>query len=512
MLFMIVMEALSKLLDKAIVGNFLTGFSVGGGPSASISVSHLLFADDTLIFYDADPSQLLFFRLVLTWFEAIYGLRINLGKSELVSVGDVADIEELAGLLGCKTSALPMKYLGLPLGAHFKSKGIWDPIIEKMERRLVGWKRMYLSKDGRLTLIKSTLSNFPIYFLSLFPIPVSVAKCIEKIQRDFLWKGLGEDFKFHLVKWDTICSPISNGGLAVRNLKLFNEALLGKWLWRYGLEREALWRRVVDGKYSSLENGWSTAVSHGPHGVSLWKNIRGGWAKFERIIYFKVGNGAQIRFWYDTWCGDYPLKDIFPDLYCIACDKEAFVAAHLQLRNNSIHWEVNFTRATQDWESESISTFFDLLYSTKELGRGEDKMCWRIGSTTNFEVRLYYQALVPSIGSFHWKSIWQAKIPPRVAFFSWLASLGKFLTADNLRRRNFILVSWCCMCKADGESVDHLFLHCALARELWNMAFSLFGMYWVMPRRIVDDFASWKGRLGRHKNRHIWEAVPHCVM
>ena len=104
---------------------------MGGGPSALISVSHLLFADDTLIFYDANPSQLLFLRLVLTWFEAVYGLRINLGKSELVSVGDVADIEELAGLLGCKTSALPMKYLGLPLGAHFKSKGIWDPIIEK---------------------------------------------------------------------------------------------------------------------------------------------------------------------------------------------------------------------------------------------------------------------------------------------------------------------------------------------------------------------------------------------
>uniref|UniRef100_A0A2N9G315 Lon N-terminal domain-containing protein n=1 Tax=Fagus sylvatica TaxID=28930 RepID=A0A2N9G315_FAGSY len=66
--------------------------------------------------------------------------------------------------------------------------------------------------------------------------------------------------------------------------------------------------------------------------------------------------------------------------------------------------------------------------------------------------------------------------------------------------------------EADGESVDHLFLHCDLARELWNMAFSSFGMYWVMPKQIVDVLASWKGRLGRHKNRHVWEAVPHCVM
>ena len=54
-----------------------------------------------------------------------------------------------------------MTYLGLPLGANFKSKSIWDPILEKMERKLSGWQRMYLSKGGRVTLIKSTLSSLP---------------------------------------------------------------------------------------------------------------------------------------------------------------------------------------------------------------------------------------------------------------------------------------------------------------------------------------------------------------
>ncbi len=125
---------------------------------------------------------------------------------------------------------------------------------------------------------------------------------------------------------------------------------------------------------------------------------------------------------------------------------------------------------------------------------------------------MYYKALDPFVGCFPWKNIWQAKVPPRVAFFTWLASLGKLLTADNLRRRNIILVSWCCMCKADGESVDHLFLHCNLARELWTMVFSLFGMQWVMLRRVVDVLACWKGRLGRHKNRIIRDAIPHSVL
>jgi hypothetical protein len=86
----------------------------------------------------------------------------------------VDNMGELTGILGCGTSSLPLKYLGLLLRASYKAKSIWDVVVEKMERRLASWKRMYLSKGGRATLIKSTLSNLPTYFLSLFPIPTSV--------------------------------------------------------------------------------------------------------------------------------------------------------------------------------------------------------------------------------------------------------------------------------------------------------------------------------------------------
>ena len=171
---------------------------------------------------------------------------------------------------------MPLKCLGLPLGAKFKDLSVWNPILERMERRLVDWKRMYLSKGGKVTLIKSSLSSLPTYFLSLLPLPGKVAKRIEKLQRDFMWNGIGGEPKMHLVNWAKVCRPLQDGGLGIRRLGNFNSALLGKWLWRYGMETDALWRRVIEAKYGNIWGGWCTKKVTSPYGVSLWRYIRSG--------------------------------------------------------------------------------------------------------------------------------------------------------------------------------------------------------------------------------------------
>ena len=89
---------------------------------------------------------------------------------------------------------------------------------------------MYLSKGIRVTLIKSTISNLPTYFMSLLLLLVSVANRIEKLYCNFLWGRLGKEIKYHLVSWPKVCLSISKGGLRIQNLLGFNRALLGKWI------------------------------------------------------------------------------------------------------------------------------------------------------------------------------------------------------------------------------------------------------------------------------------------
>jgi hypothetical protein len=116
-------------------------------------------------------------------FEATSGLKVNFAKSVLVPVGNVVHVERMIRILGCGVSSLPVMYLGLLLGDSYKAKYIWDDVIEKIELWLASRKMKYLSKDVRITLIKSTLANLLTYFMSVFPLLASVANHIEKLQR-----------------------------------------------------------------------------------------------------------------------------------------------------------------------------------------------------------------------------------------------------------------------------------------------------------------------------------------
>lgn len=113
----------------------------------------------------------------------------------------------LVANLGCRVGTMSAMYLALPLGAPFKRINVWHLVVERIKKRLLKWKANYLSKGGRLTLIKAALANIPIYHMSLLNMPKHITNIIEKYQRNFLWQGRMESSGKHLVAWDFVCSP-----------------------------------------------------------------------------------------------------------------------------------------------------------------------------------------------------------------------------------------------------------------------------------------------------------------
>ena len=173
---------------------------------------------------------------------------------------------------------------------------------------------------------------------------------------------------------------------------------------------------------------------------------------------------------------------------------------------------MSFFRGFHVQELEVVSSFLDTIYGSTVKGFGENKMSWKLDRNKGFMVKDYYSLVGFNDCCFPWKSIWKQKIPSRVAFFVWTVALGKCLMIENLHKRKVWIMDWCYMYKCNGESVDHLFLHCLVAMDLWSMVLDLFSVSWVMPKSVVGLLACWQSRFGRHWNSHIWIIVPHCLM
>ena len=260
--------------------------------------------------------------------------------------------------------------------------------------------------------------------------------------------------------------------------------------------------------------GWSSKLGRGVHGCGLWRSIRKGWEVFSKYIRFEVGVGNRVKFWTDQWCGDLPLHLSFPVVYGIATNREASVASSLERLGTEARrsWKVLLLRDPNDWEMGVVDEFLHTLGSDLPQSEQGDRMIWKFSKKGDFDICSFYDKLrspLPII--FPWKGIWKVKAPTHVSFFVWTATWEKILTGDILRCRGFDFVDWCIMCHCNGETVNHLLLHCEKAYQLWSLVFRSFGISWVLPRSVADTLFGWWNWFGKHSSS-IWNLAPLCLM
>jgi hypothetical protein len=334
-LFLLAAEGLNVMMRALVEGNRFTGYSVGS--QDAVTVSHLQFADDTLLLGAKSWANVRALRAVLVLFELMSGLKVNFHKSMLVGV-NISDswLNEAASALRCRVGKIPFLYLGLPIGGDPRRLGFWEPVLARIRNRLSGWKSRFLSFGGRLILLKSVLTSLLVYALSFFKAPSCIIYVIESLLIRFFWGG-GEDArKMSWISWKTVCLRKEYGGLGVRQLREFNTALLGKWCWRMLVDREGWWFRVLAARYG-MENGRLRAG--GSRASVWWREVvrirdevggpRVGW--FGESVTRKVGDGTDTLFWYDPWLGGIPLCERFRRLFDLTEARSSTVAERYTL-------------------------------------------------------------------------------------------------------------------------------------------------------------------------------------
>ncbi len=156
--------------------------------------------------------------------------------------------------------------------------------------------------------------------------------------------------------------------------------------------------------------------------------------------------------------------------------------------------------------------FINFIHSKIPVDLAPDSISWKLRQNGEFDVKSFYHALDVKVDiKFPWRAIWRVKAPCRVSFFLWSTAWGRILTCDNLMRRGYTLVGWCCMCCNAGETGNHLLTHCTLASALWHLVLRSFGVPWVFPNSIADLLFGWFNCFGKH-NCLVWNLVPLCLM
>ncbi|KAK2656145.1 hypothetical protein Ddye_009197 [Dipteronia dyeriana] len=249
-----------------------------------------------------------------------------------------------ATLFKCKEAKLSILYLGMPLGARPSSQPFWNSVMSRIKNRLAPWKKKYLSKWGRLVLIKSVLGCLPTYFMSVFQIPVCVAKTIEKSQRSFFWDDGVEKRKLHVVDWVIICNSKKKGGIGVGRIVDFNRSLLAKWVWRFGRERNQLWKRVLCEKYGVKLDcicwNWSTSSKASP--------------------FVKAVDGLFA-------VEDIPLKIAFLRIFALSINKTRRINEFGYWEMEEWIWEVQLRRRLFGWELNIWNAFHSITRCVSDL-------------------------------------------------------------------------------------------------------------------------------------------------
>jgi ribonuclease HI len=456
-LFILCMEKLSVAIHDAVLqGRWEPIHITNDGPQ----ISHLLFADDVLLFTKAKSSQLHFITSLFDRFSRASGLKINISKSRaLYSSGTPnGKINNLTAISGIQSTTSLGKYLGFPMLQGRPRRNDFNFIIEKMQTRLASWKNRLLNRTGRLTLATSVLSSIPTYYMQINWLPQNVCDSIDQTTRNFIWKG-SNNKGIHLVNWKTVTRPKHIGGLGVRSARDANTCLLGKLVWDMVQSTNKLWVNLLSNKYSTgpcmLDARVTSSSSPSWSYIVRAKNIlKAGYT-------WRAGAGTS-SFWFSNWSSHGLLGSLVPiiDIHDLHLSvKDVFTS-------DGQHTDVLYTNLPQhiaDTINNSHMRFNAHI---------EDALIWNHNKNGVYTTKSGYSWLLSlsetNSNDTSWSWIWRLKAPEKYKFLIWLACHNATPTLSLLHRRNMTASATCSRCGENEETFLHCVRDCKYSTAIWH--------------------------------------------
>ena len=307
-IFIMCMDYLGQLIQEKCAVN---SWSLVKASRSGLAFSHLFFADDLVLFAKANPENYVTIRGVLDDFCNQSGQTVSKAKSRVFFSPslDKDHRDALGDILEFQSTPNLGRYLGFLMKHRGASNQDFNFVLEKVKKKLAGWKANLLSIAGRSVLIQASTSTIPAYVMQNNQLLGKILDGIDRVNRNFLWNSTNTKQSIHWVGWRKVTTPKDVGGLGLQTAKGRNTALLAKLNWRFHTEGESQWAKVLRLKYRTHQRFNSRNEANLPCSRT-WKSMKKGEEIFRKGIKWILRYESSLSFWYDSWSNMGILRNI----------------------------------------------------------------------------------------------------------------------------------------------------------------------------------------------------------
>ncbi|XP_028548566.1 uncharacterized protein LOC114579055 [Dendrobium catenatum] len=320
-------------------------------------ISHLLYADDVLLFFEANIEQVKVLKRIIVDYCSWIGLSVNVKKTAIMfgkSV-NIAKKKSLSKILNYKV-VQEMKYLGINLYLRRLISSDFLFLLEMALAKISSWGNKFFSLPGRIVLVKSVLLAIPIFYVSHSLTPINILKKLEKICREFIWKKADNDDRMHYISWEVLCKPFAEGRAGLLSPVAMMGPLRSKYAWEFLKESNSLLYRTLRAKYGNV----ICSGTKKQNCSVTWKILLNGLKSLHPILRWKVATGVSIDPLEDIWIQNKRLSN-WPMFVNVTVDEFPILDFFIQNR---------------EWKLEELNKYFgpELTKSRNNVTHGDNEL------------------------------------------------------------------------------------------------------------------------------------------